>query len=135
MRTSSELLAELLRLSVTDDVAQVDLYAGDAVHELPFSPTGSPVRMTPAQMRAAMSTPGPARVLDRTLVRADIVESGDAGTALAEYEFTGTVAATGDPVSLIGAMVVTARDGYIVRSRNYLDPSVLRQISTPLGQE
>jgi hypothetical protein len=89
VRFSRELLEELLRLSVTNDVAQVDLYADDAVHELPFSPSGSPIRMTRDQMRAAMTAPGPERVTDRNL--------------------------------------------RITRSRNCMDPDVLRRINTPIG--
>jgi uncharacterized protein len=132
VRASRELLEELLRLSVTNDVAQVDLYADDAVHELPFSPTGSPIRMTRDQMRAAMTASGQERVTDRNLVYADIFESADAITAVAEYEFAGIVAATGEPLTLTGAMVVTSREGRITRSRNYMDPDVLRRINTPI---
>jgi uncharacterized protein len=131
MRSAREVAEELIRLSVTDDIAQVDLFAEDAVHELPFSPTGTPIRFTREQMRAAMSAPGPARVVDRSLVRMDIEESRDGATILAEYDITGTLAATGQPVSVAGAMVITARDGLIVRSRNYLNPDVLRLINTP----
>jgi ketosteroid isomerase-like protein len=131
MRTAREVTEELIRLSVTDDIAQVDLFAEDAVHELPFSPTGTPIRFTREQLRVAMSRPGPARVVDRSLVRMEIEESKDGATVLAEYDITGTLAATGQPVSVAGAMVVTARDGLIVRSRNYLNPDVLRLINTP----
>jgi uncharacterized protein len=131
--TSRELLQELLRLSATDDIAQLDLYAEDAVHELPFSPSGSPVRMTRDQLRAAMTAPGPERVTGRHLVRAEVVESGDAATAVAEYEFAGTIAASGEPVSIVGAMIITADQGRITRSRNYLDPSVLLRISSPIS--
>ena len=70
-----------------------------------------------------MSRPGPARVVDRALVRMDIEESNDGATVLAEYDIAGTLAATGEPVSVAGAMVITARDGLIVRSRNYLNPT------------
>jgi uncharacterized protein len=129
MRTPREVAAELIRLSVTNDIAQVDLFAEDAVHELPFSPTGTPIRFTRDQMRAAMSTPGPDRVVDRRLIRMEIEEMKDNETVLAEYDVAGTVTATGEPVSISGAMVITARDGLIVRSRNYLNPDVLRRIS------
>jgi ketosteroid isomerase-like protein len=131
MRTPREVAEELIGLSVTDDIAQVDLFAEDAVHELPFSPTGSPIRFTRDQMRAAMSAPGPARVIDRKLIRMEIEEAKDDATVLAEYDIAGTLAATGEPVSISGAMVVTARDGLIVRSRNYMNPDVLRRINTP----
>ncbi len=131
MRRARELAEELIRLSVTDDIAQVDLFAEDAVHELPFSPTGTPIRFTREQMRAAMSAPGPARVVDRSLERADYEESADGATVLAEYAIAGTLAATGERVSIEGAMVLTTRDGLIVRSRNYLNPDVLRLINTP----
>jgi ketosteroid isomerase-like protein len=131
MPTPREVTEELIRLSVTDDIAQVDLFAEDAVHELPFSPTGSPIRFTREQMRAAISAPGPKRVVDRRLVRMEIEEATDGATVLAEYDITGTLAATGEQVAITGAMVVTTRDGLIVRSRNYLNPDVLRRINTP----
>jgi len=52
---------------------------------LPFSPTGSPIRFTPDQMRTAMSAPGPARVIDRKLIRMEIEEAKGDATVLAEY--------------------------------------------------
>jgi hypothetical protein len=131
MRSPREVVEELLRLSVTADIAQADLFADDGVHELPFSPTGTPIRMTRDQLRAAMSAPGAARVVGRDLVRMTIEESKDDATAIAEYDFEGTLAATGEPVTLSGVMVVNTRDGLIVRSRNYLNPDVLRHIGTP----
>jgi ketosteroid isomerase-like protein len=131
--TSRELLETLLRLSITNDVAQVDLYADDADHELVFSPTGSPIRMTPDQMRAALTAPGPDRLTGRSLVRADIFESADGATAVAEYEFAGTLAASGEAVSFPGVMVVSTRDGHIAHSRNYLDPAALRRMNTPVS--
>jgi hypothetical protein len=133
MRTPAEVVEELLRLSVTDDIAQVDLFADDGVHELPFSPTGTPIRFTREQIRAAMSAPGPARVVDRRLAAVRIDEAKDDATAIAEYDFEGTLAATGEPVTISGVMIVTTRDGLIVRSRSYLNPDVLRLISTPTG--
>ena len=110
---------------MTDDIAQVDLFAEDAVHELPFSPTGTPIRFTREQMRASMWAPGPARLVDRSLVRMDIEESTDGATVLAEYAITGTLVATGQPVSVAGVMVITARDGLIVRAGNYLNRCLL----------
>ena len=129
-RTPRQVTEELIRLSVTDDIAQADLFAADGVHELPFSPSGTPIRFTRDQLRAAMSADGPARVIDRRLEHVEITEAGD--TVLAEYAITGTLVATGERVSLAGAMIVTARDGRIVRSRNYMNPDVLRKINTPV---
>jgi uncharacterized protein len=131
MRSARELVEELVRLSLTEDIMQVDLYAEDAVHELPFSPTGIPIRFSREQMRTAMSAGGPPRVVDRTLVSMSVAEFKDDATALAEYDVRGVLVATGETVSISGAMVVTARDGLIVQSRNYLNPDVLRRINTP----
>jgi ketosteroid isomerase-like protein len=131
MPSARELAEELVRLSLTDDIAQVDLFAEDAIHELPFSPTGSPIRFTREQMRAAMSAGGPPRVVDRSLVSMTVGEFKDDATALAEYDVRGVLVETGEPVSISGAMVITARDGLIVWSRNYLNPDVLRRMNTP----
>jgi ketosteroid isomerase-like protein len=131
MPTARELAEELVRLSLTDDIAQVDLFAEDAIHELPFSPTGNPISFTREQMRAAMSAGGPPRVVDRTLVGMTVAQFRDADSALAEYDVRGVLVESGEPVSISGAMVVTARDGLIVRSRNYLNPDVLRRMNTP----
>jgi ketosteroid isomerase-like protein len=101
------------------------------VHELPFSPTGSPIRFTRDQMRAAMATPRPARMIDRKLIRMEIEEAKDDATVLADYEIAGTLAETGEQVSIRGAMVVTTRGGLIARSRNYMNPDVPRRLNTP----
>jgi uncharacterized protein len=129
MATARELVEELLQASLHNNEGVLDLYAADAVHEVPFSPSGTPMVMTYDQMAAALSASAgaPPRFVEQQLASVVVHESaGD--TAIAEYEIRGRVASTREPVSVVGVMLVTEGGGRIVRSRNFMDPNVLATV-------
>jgi uncharacterized protein len=120
MRTARETLLELLQRAAANDPGQADLYADDAIHELPWAPSGRPMTMTATMLKAAMTRAGEAPVLDQTVDVRTLVSEGE--VACAEYAMNGTLARTGEPFSLSGVMVVRVRAGQIVHSRSYMDP-------------
>jgi hypothetical protein len=132
MATARELVEQLLAASTRNNEGVLDLYAPDAVHEVPFSPSGAPMTMTYDQMRAALdaSAARPARFVDQRLVSAMVHETTD-GTAIAEYEIVGRVASSDQETSVVGVMVVAEAGGLITRSRNFMDPTVLAALMAP----
>jgi ketosteroid isomerase-like protein len=129
MPTARDLVEELLRRSLTGSASQIDLYADDAVHDLPFSPSGDPMTLTRDEMAAvlAASAAAPARFIEQRLERLTVHEAAD-GVAIAEYEVRGRLASTGAPLTMAGIMLVIEAGGRIVRSRNYLNPNVLAAV-------
>jgi ketosteroid isomerase-like protein len=129
MASAPELIEQLLRASLVNNEGVLDLYAHDAVHEVPFSPTGAPFVMSYDQMAAALaaSADAPPRFVDQRLERLTVHETAT-DTAIAEYEIRGRIASTGAPVSMVGIMLVTADGGRISRSRNFMDPNLLATV-------
>lgn len=126
MSTPREILMELLRRAAANDPAQADMYADDAVHELPFAPSGKPMTMTATMLKASMAESGSAKVVDQSVDVRTLISEGE--VACAEYEMKGTLTRTGEPFSLAGVMIVRVRGGQIVHSRSYLDPHALTEL-------
>ncbi|MEV5746251.1 nuclear transport factor 2 family protein [Actinoallomurus sp. NPDC052308] len=103
-----------------DDYA--DLYADDAVLEFPFAAPGPPRSLhgraaIRAHLRAAMG--GALRIEEfRGVV---VHETTDPEVIVAEHAIVGTATASGLPCSIANLVVLTVRDGRIVRQRDYLD--------------
>jgi ketosteroid isomerase-like protein len=104
-----------------DDLA--DLYATDALHELPFLFPGMPPRYegreeVRAAYRAAWSgsfaRPGEVRVVA-------IHQTEDPEVIVAEQVVAGTNASTGERFEFPGVLVLRVRDGYIIEVRDYMD--------------
>ena len=124
VRTPRQVFDELLRTSIAGDwEALIGLYAEDSVIEIPFAPPGVPVVSDGAALRARIT--GMAQARPWNFEAADDVrvhETTDPEVIIAEYTLRGTVTATGAPLALSYAMVITARDGKIVHSRDYGNP-------------
>jgi uncharacterized protein len=129
MPSARDLIEQLLRASLADNDGVLDLYAVDAIHEVPFSPSGAPLVMSYDVMATALaaSADAPPRFVDQRLAHLTVHETGS-DTAIAEYEIRGRIASTGAPVSVVGLMLVTEADGRIIRSRNFMDPHVLATV-------
>ncbi|GAA4605770.1 hypothetical protein GCM10023195_20270 [Actinoallomurus liliacearum] len=103
-----------------DDYA--DLYADDAVLEFPFAVPGLPRSLhgraaIRSHLRAAMG--GALRIEEfRGVV---VHETTDPEVIVAEHAIVGTATASGLPCSIANLVVLTVRDGRIVRQRDYLD--------------
>ena len=113
--------------AAANDPAQGDLYADDAIHEVPWAPTGKPMTMTAPMVRAAISAAGDPPLHDQTLDVRSLISEGD--VACAEYAMTGTLRRSGEPFQLSGVMVIRVRAGQIVHSRSYMDPQALASLA------
>lgn len=124
VRTPRQVFDELLRTSVDGDWdGLLDLYAEDTVIEMPFAPPGIPVRSDGAALRQRIKGIADARPWNFDTADDIVVhETTDPEVIVAEYTFRGTITATGAPLALSYAMVITVRDGKIVHSRDYGNP-------------
>ncbi|HEY4019292.1 MAG TPA: nuclear transport factor 2 family protein [Pseudonocardiaceae bacterium] len=125
VRTPRQAFDELIRSTTSGDwEAFVALYPDDAVIEMPFAPPGVPAVSDGASLREriiGMMTRG--RPYDFDAADNVVVhETTDPEVIVAEYTLRGTIAATGAPLALSYAMVITVRDGRIVHSRDYANP-------------
>jgi ketosteroid isomerase-like protein len=96
-----------------------ELYAEetDVVH--PFHPLRAPALRTRDELREHFKPTGPE--LHRRPANITIHQTADPEVIVAEFEYQGTVAETGESFSLPGIFVLRVRDGEIVSSRDYLD--------------
>jgi ketosteroid isomerase-like protein len=99
-----------------------DLYAEQTHVTHPFDPLRAPALRTRDDLRVHF---GPGAAPEPTLLRkaANITvhETADPEVVIAEFEYQGTVAETGEPFALPGIFVLRVRDGEIVSSRDYFD--------------
>jgi len=123
-RSPHEVLGSYHRAMLTmsaDDLA--DLYAVDAVHEMPFLFPGMPTCLkgreeVRAGFRAAWEhSPARAGALRDVTVHA----TGDPEVVVAEQTVVGTVAGSGTPFAFPNVLVIRVRDGLITRVRDYMD--------------
>jgi ketosteroid isomerase-like protein len=104
--------------------ALAELYAEDAVVELPFAgPTGLRLEGR-AALRAHFE-----RARDLTLrlvpVRVRLHETKDESIIVAEYDYEGEVTTTGAKFVVANVQIVTVRDGLIVASRDLHDHAAI----------
>jgi len=100
-----------------------DLYASDALHELPFLFPGMPDRyegrdQVRAAYRAAWGA-SPARPQEVRVVA--VHHTDDPELIVAEQVVAGTIASTGETFEFPGVLVLRVRDGKIVHVRDYMD--------------
>ncbi|MFI6512330.1 nuclear transport factor 2 family protein [Streptosporangium sp. NPDC050855] len=127
-----EVLERFRRASIArsaDDMSR--LYAADAVHEFPFTPPGVPSRLEGRDEIVTWMTEGwkaypLAYERYRTLA---VHDTGDPETIVVEQEAIGTSPSTG-AFALPNIVVLTVRDGRIVRLRDYAD---VLAVSAALG--
>lgn len=122
--TPRQVFEELLRASVDGDWdGLLALYAEDTVIEMPFAPPGVPVVSDGATFRARIKGMAGARPWKFSSAENVLVhETTDPEVIIAEYTLRGTVTATGAPLALSYAMVITVRDDKITHSRDYGNP-------------
>lgn len=104
-----------------DDLA--DLYAADAVHELPFLFPGMPARYDGReQVRAAYRAAWAATDARVGEVRDIAVHTAaDPEVVIAEQVLTGVIASTGEPFEFSGVLVLRVHDTLITHVRDYMD--------------
>lgn len=104
-----------------DDLA--DLYAADAVHELPFLFPGMPDRFEGReQVRAAYRAAWAASDAQPQTVREVAVHScTDSEVVIAEQVVSGVRRPTGQSFEFPGVLVLRVRNGEIIHARDYMD--------------
>jgi ketosteroid isomerase-like protein len=104
-----------------DDLA--DLYAADAVHELPFLFPGMPERLEGReQVRAAYRAAWAASDAQPREVRdVDVHSCADGTVLVVEQIVSGVRESTGESFEFPGVLVLRVRDGEIVHVRDYMD--------------
>ncbi|MEU2714436.1 nuclear transport factor 2 family protein [Streptomyces sp. NPDC007205] len=110
-----------------------DLYAEhtDVVH--PFHPLRAPALRTRQELREHFASAGTGPRLIRRPANITIHETVDPEVIVAEFEYQGTVAETGEEFTLPGIFVIRVRDGRIVSSRDYFDHLTSARIRGGLG--
>jgi uncharacterized protein len=124
-RSARETVEQLLRATVSATPGDMaDCYAPEVVIEMPFAATAlypSQIAVTREELRARFQA-GTAVRRYKSLANVTVHETADPEVIIAEYELNGEMTATSEPFSVRYAMVITVRDGHIVRSRDYTDP-------------
>ncbi len=95
-----------------------DLYAEDAVVEMPFAPSG-PMRLQGREaVRAhfAAAAEGPLKLQASNVV---VHDTGDPEMVIAEFDYHGQVTTTGRSFRVSNILVLRVRDSQIVSSRDY----------------
>lgn len=125
MARSAAEIAELMRrqLAEINHGGFSDLFADDAVFEYPFGFPGSPERI---QGREAIrdhlveSRRGAISRIKITTFESVVHETSDPEVVFVEFSVSGTVLASGESFSFASGLgVITARDGKVVRYRDY----------------
>jgi ketosteroid isomerase-like protein len=98
-----------------------DLYAERTHVVHPFDPLRAPALRTREELREHFAPRDTVRSLIRRPANITIHETLDPEVIVAEFEYQGTVAETGEEFALPGIFVMRVRDGRIVSSRDYFD--------------
>jgi uncharacterized protein len=98
-----------------------DLYAEqtDVVH--PFDPFRAAPLRTREELREHFTRPGAGPRPRRRAANITIHQTTDPEVIVAEFEYQGTDAETGEPYAVPGIFVLRVRNGEIVSSRDYFD--------------
>jgi ketosteroid isomerase-like protein len=98
-----------------------DLYAEQTHVAHPFDPLRAAALRTRDELREHFTPTGTGPRLDRRATNITIHETTDPEVIVAEFEYQGTVAETGEPFTQPAIFVLRVRDGEIVSSRDYFD--------------
>ncbi|MEU8611036.1 nuclear transport factor 2 family protein [Actinoplanes sp. NPDC048791] len=97
------------------------LYAEQTDVRHPFDPLRAPALRTRDELREHLRPTGTGPRLHRRATNITIHETTDPEVIVAEFEYQGTVAETGEPFVQPGIFVLRVRDGQIISSRDYFD--------------
>jgi uncharacterized protein len=124
MATAVDVFSKLAQAGVgTGDIgALVDLCADDVVFEFPFAPPGRPTRVEGKPALGDYLNAVSGRVRIESVRNLEMHETVKPDVAIIEMTMTGTVTATGAPYEQSYVVVLTVRDGLIVRYRDYWNP-------------
>jgi uncharacterized protein len=134
-RSPREVFLALVNAIADGDLDEVPgLYAEqiDVVH--PFDPLrGAPLRSRD-ELRKRMESLAARPRQRRRVGNVTIHETTDPEVIVAEFEYQGTAADTGEPYALPAIFVLRVRNGEIVSSRDYHDHLASAQVGGRLGE-
>ena len=119
-----EIFEQFQQLILSNDLnALGQLAADNIIVETPFAPPGHPRRFTGRDQLLAYARPRRAALPARFEQFHDVVihDTADPEMIIAEYVISGTVTTTGQQSSASFVLILTVRDGKIVRWREYQD--------------
>ncbi|GAA1563023.1 hypothetical protein GCM10009804_19630 [Kribbella hippodromi] len=106
-----------------DFAALPELYAEQTDVRHPMNPYGDRPLLSREALREHFGGTGP-RVTEVVRFRPENIrvhETADPEVIVAEFEYAGTILATGEPFRTPAVFVLRVRDGLIVESRDYID--------------
>jgi ketosteroid isomerase-like protein len=121
-RTTVERLLAGMATGASADMA--DLYAEDAVVELPFATPGGLRLDGRAAIREHFRRAG-ASPLRLRPTRLRLHETLDPAVIVAEYDYEGEVTTTGTTFVVANVQIITVRDGLIFASRDFHDHAAI----------
>jgi uncharacterized protein len=104
------------------------LYAEQTHVVHPFDPHRAPALRTRDELREHFRPTDTGPRLHRRPANITIHQTTDPEVIVAEFEYQGTVADTGEPFTLPAIFVLRVRNGEIVSSRDYFDHLTAAQI-------
>jgi ketosteroid isomerase-like protein len=134
--TAREVFERSLELLLADNFAGLaDLFAADAVLELPFAPEGLPRRVEGQQAIREMllARAGSSPIRRERFDSVEIHETDDPELIIAETKLRATVRATGNAYTLTDVRVMRVRDGRIALDRGYSDPLTVQAIMSEMS--
>jgi uncharacterized protein len=121
--TAAELMQHVLQAIATRDVsALLDLCADEIVFEFPFAPPGRPGRVEGKGPLGDYLAAIPSKVDLAGLSNFEMHQTVNPDVAIVEMTATGTLKGSGEPYEQSYVVVLTARNGRIVRYRDYWNP-------------
>ena len=125
-----EVLEERRRVVLARDMAAfADLFAADAVIEMPFGAGGMPVRLTGQdEIRAFSTRSGGARVELTDLRTTAVHQTLDPEVVIVELRSIGRVVGTGERFDVPCVQLFRIRDGRILLFRDYIDTAAMPRI-------
>ena len=103
----------------------------DVVH--PFDPLRAPALRTRTELREHFTPAGATPRPDRRVANVTIHQTTDPEVIVAEFEYQGTDAGTGEEYAVPGIFVLRVRNGEIVSSRDYFDHLAAARARGQLG--
>jgi ketosteroid isomerase-like protein len=110
-----------------------DLYADRTDVRHPLDPLRGPALRTRDELREHFTPPPGGLGFERRATNVAIHETADPEVIVAEFEYRGTVVATGRTFVTPCVFVMRVRDGRIVESRDYIDPLARERAFGRLG--
>jgi uncharacterized protein len=129
LMTPSALVDRALDLLLAKDmVGFAGLWAADGIIEFPFAAAGYPPQVTGRAAIEDYMRDYPKLLDVQQIVAKTVHETADADVVVVEFEAAGVVVQTAKPYRMRYIAVITARDGEILRYRDYWSPAAAAEI-------